>query len=131
MKKIFALVSIVMCCVCSTQAQKFGHWSQQERALSVVQPMASTSSSSLVATQAHEHIMQSLSTTISTRRNYFLPAQEETDGLQRPIYRVGPTKPNEPGVPMGDAAVLLLFALAYVVWGVRKKQGRNYAPMHG
>lgn len=116
MKKIFVLASIVMCCVCATQAHESGQWGASAQTKHIVQPMTNTSSSQLISMQGHERIVQAYTSRLVAKR-FEIPIQDDApdNTTGRNIRRVGPNKPNEPGVPIGNAMVLMLFAASYVL----------------
>ena len=123
MKKRFVLVSIVMCCVCAIQAQEHSLWSTSVQTKAVVQPMARTSSSQLISMQGHERIEQAFASRLVTKR-FESPLQDDASGNSngRIIHRVGPNKPNEPGVPVGDALPMLLMLAALYALRIAQKR---------
>ena len=123
MKKIFVLASIVMCCVCATQAHEHSLWNTSVQTKTIAQPMARTSSSQLISMQGHERIEQAFASRLVAKR-FECPLQDDASDNSngRIIHRVGPNKPNEPGVPVGDALPMLLMLAALYALRITAKK---------
>ena len=106
MKKVLVLL-IGVWCICAVSAQAQSSWSSNRAAFPTAQ-MSSTSSS-LISMQAHERLSQSCYTSYSVNQT---SVQETTYNPSSSVRRVGPNKPNEPGVPIGDGIVVLLLLIA-------------------
>lgn len=114
MKKVLVL-TMVWCCLCAHSA-----WGYNERvgSFGVVAPCAymTSTSSSLISMQAHERVAGACHTHFS---NAYVPTEYTTSTADSPghIRKVGPNKPNEPGEPIGDGLLILLFfALAFLFY---------------
>ena len=113
---------MVWCCLCAHSA-----WGYNERvgSFGAVAPCAqmTTTSSSLISMQAHERIAGACHTSFS---NCYTPTEQTSPSDSHgQIRKVGPNKPNEPGVPIGNGSLLLVLLVFF--YGMYKKTGKTDA----
>ena len=124
MKKVLVIL-IVLCC-CAPLARGQNGWPYSE-GVSVPYAQMSSTAPSMMSMQAHDRLSEACHTSFSVNHTSVQDI-ESPSGRGSIIHRVGPEKPNEPGVPVGDGIPFLL--LLVVLYSLCRSARRSGCFLH-